>query len=229
MADSFSEARSGLRLLLDAYRYSEELDCDVWEFALEWPFLEKAGLTINQLRWLVIKGLADHARDVTGRNDKSRRFRRGGPLLSHKRTCLVLTARGAAEVPDILQNGVALSADARPAESSSQSVTPSVCPIWDCERQELRFGDLLVKRFKLPSPNQETILMAFEEERWPPRIDDPLPQRPNIDAKKRLHDTIKSLNRHQKHHCVRFMGDGRGTGVRWEPLALPEQTTSQRP
>ena len=60
--------------------------------------------------------------------------------------------------------------------------------------------------------------MAFEEESWPPRIDDPLPPSPNIDSKKRLHDTIKSLNRHQKQRCIRFMGDGRGTGVRWEPI-----------
>jgi hypothetical protein len=63
---------------------------------------------------------------------------------------------------------------------------------------------------------QEAILMAFEEEKWPPRIDDPLPGNADLLPKRRLHDTIKSLNRNQKNCLVRFMGDGTGEGVRWE-------------
>jgi hypothetical protein len=74
----------------------------------------------------------------------------------------------------------------------------------------------LVKQFKLPSPNQEMILMALEEEHWPVRIDDPLPPSKKLDAKQRLHDTIKNLNRNQKQRLIRFMGDGTGQGVRWE-------------
>ena len=58
--------------------------------------------------------------------------------------------------------------------------------------------DLLVKRFKVPAPNQEMILAAFEEESWPVRIDDPLPVHPCLAAKRRLHETITSLNRHQR-------------------------------
>ena len=57
--------------------------------------------------------------------------------------------------------------------------------------------------------------MAFEEESWPPRIDDPLPPHPDLMPKRRLHDTIKSLNRNQKNHVIRFMGDGTGEGIRW--------------
>jgi hypothetical protein len=219
----FSEGESGLRLHWDAYRYAQELDCNVWEFALEWPFLEKSGLTINHLRWLVIKGLADHGRDVTRRHDTSRQFRRGGPLLSHKRTCLVLTDKGAAEITDLMQNGAATSSSTEHHPESYATKNATVIlecerPKWDYDRQELRFDGTLVKQFRLPSPNQETVLAAFEEERWPPRIDDPLPPRTDIDAKKRLHDTIKSLNRRQKHRRIRFMGDGRGIGVRWEPI-----------
>jgi hypothetical protein len=33
-----------------------------------------------------------------------------------------------------------------------------------------------------------------------------------------LHDTITTLNRHQKHRLIRFLGDGSGQGVRWEML-----------
>jgi hypothetical protein len=58
--------------------------------------------------------------------------------------------------------------------------------------------------------------MALEEEGWPPRIDDPLPMVAELDAKQRLHDTIKNLNRHQHRRCLRFFGDGTGQGVCWE-------------
>jgi hypothetical protein len=58
--------------------------------------------------------------------------------------------------------------------------------------------------------------MAFEEEGWPPRIDDPLPPSPEIDAKSRLRYTIKSLNKRQKKQLIHFMGDGSGEGIMWE-------------
>jgi hypothetical protein len=80
-------------------------------------------------------------------------------------------------------------------------------------------GVEIVKEFKLPSPNQETVLMAFEEEGWPPRIDDPLSPLPQLDPRRRLHDTIKALNRKQKQDLIRFMGDGSGEGIRWELTA----------
>ena len=31
-----------------------------------------------------------------------------------------------------------------------------------------------VKQYRVPSPNQEAVLTVFQEEGWPPRIDDPL-------------------------------------------------------
>jgi hypothetical protein len=76
-------------------------------------------------------------------------------------------------------------------------------------------GGKLVKRFRVPSPNQERILAAFEEEGWPPRIDDPLPPHPEQEPKRRLRDTIKSLNRHQINRLLHLTGDGTGQGVRW--------------
>lgn len=77
-------------------------------------------------------------------------------------------------------------------------------------------GGVVVKQFKVPAPNQELILAAFQEEGWPVHIDDPLPPRAEQDTKRRLHETITSLNRHQRVRLVRFMGDGTGQGVRWE-------------
>jgi hypothetical protein len=95
-------------------------------------------------------------------------------------------------------------------------------PRWDYQRQELRLGDAIVKQFKVPAANQERILAAFEEEGWPVRIDDPLPPNAEQNPKRRLHDTINSLNRNQKQHLIRFTGDGSGQGIRWELVADDE-------
>ena len=66
----------------------------------------------------------------------------------------------------------------------------------------------------------------FEEEEWPPRIDHPLPQMPEQDPRRRLHDTIKCLNRNQKHPLIRFHSDGTGEGVVWELVESPVSATS---
>ena len=76
---------------------------------------------------------------------------------------------------------------------------------------------LIVKQFKHEAPNQELLLVSFEELNWEQRIDDPLPRHPGKDPKQRLHDTIKKLNRGQFNPLIRFFGDGTGRGVCWEP------------
>ena len=73
----------------------------------------------------------------------------------------------------------------------------------------------IVKRFKWQAVNQELVLGAFQEDGWPAVIDDPLPPKPEQDSKRRLHDTIKALNRNQLHKAIRFHGNGTGEGIRW--------------
>jgi hypothetical protein len=89
-------------------------------------------------------------------------------------------------------------------------------PTWDRDLQQLRLGNVIVKQFKVPAANQEAILAAFQEEDWPVRIDDPLSPKSDQDPKRRLHDTINSLNRNRRRPLLRFVGDGSGQGVRWE-------------
>ena len=74
----------------------------------------------------------------------------------------------------------------------------------------------MVKCFRVPAPNQEMVLTAFEEEGWPYRVYDPLPPEEGKDAKQRLHETIKALNGHRLARIIRFHGDGTGEGVFWE-------------
>ncbi len=95
-------------------------------------------------------------------------------------------------------------------------------PVWDRDRRELRLDDVLVKRFKWPATNQERILNAFQDNGWPRKISDPLDVDPKICPKRRLHDTIKCLNRKQLCGAIKFRGDGTGQGVLLEINLVPE-------
>lgn len=89
-------------------------------------------------------------------------------------------------------------------------------PRWDRELRELPVGRKPVKRFKLPAPNQTAILTGFQEEGWPPRIDDPLVPHAECHPKRCLAETIKSLNRRHCNQVIHVVGDGTRIGVRWE-------------
>lgn len=88
-------------------------------------------------------------------------------------------------------------------------------PFFNAELRELWLGGVLVKRLDCRAVNQILVLTVFQEEGWPPRIDDPLPPR-GTDAKARLRDTIYSLNGGHRGELIRFFCDGAGHGVRWE-------------
>ncbi len=104
-------------------------------------------------------------------------------------------------------------------EEYSKPVLEASKPHWDCDRHELIVSGSVVKRFRWPAANQETILGVFEEEHWPSRIDDPLPRTNGLDPKRRLADTIKCLNRNQHSNLLKFRGDGTGEGVLWDILS----------
>jgi hypothetical protein len=91
-------------------------------------------------------------------------------------------------------------------------------PAWEARRRELRVGELLVKRFRVPAGNQEIVLSAFEEEGWPAYIDDPLPMKSEIVPKRRLHNVINRLNGSQLAPVLRFHGNGHGDAVGWQLL-----------
>ena len=80
----------------------------------------------------------------------------------------------------------------------------------------LSLDGTVVKRFRVPAPNQELILSVFEEERWPERLDDPLPASGGVDPRTRLHDAVNRLNRAQTNPLLRFHGNGTGTGISWK-------------
>jgi len=233
---------SALALLHDASSCAADVGADVWQFSVEISALLRAGLSTSACRWLIAKGLAKHACETTTNNGDRRIFQLCANLALPKRTCFVITDRGIVCANELLRSGAKRHAGEHRVPASVPTVRPSsdngesqpATPTWDSDRQQLRVGRIVVKEFKVPAANQEAILAAFEEEGWVPRIDDPLTPKLNQDSKRRLHDTINSLNRNQKRSLLRFLGDGKGEGIRWEfsHRATPEramETFAARP
>jgi hypothetical protein len=232
------EIRSSVRLhavfreFLRAFEYAQDLRTNIWDFAVELSWLRRLKVTNSDLRWLVGARLVDHAIETTSSGDADRSFKSSSRLLFTKRTCFVLTSKGAV-LSRSLWGADEERIERRPApfrpDPTLLSIAPSpecVTPKWDRDRQELRVGARVVKRFRVPAASQEAILAAFEEESWPPRIDDPLPPRSDQSPKRRLQETIKSLNRNQRHSLIRFSGDGNAQGVLWELIDAHDWRTS---
>jgi hypothetical protein len=107
-------------------------------------------------------------------------------------------------------------ADLHSPNGYAATQSAAVTPHWDPATHVLRIGGRVVKQYRVPSSTQEVILAAFQEEGWPPQIDDPLPPIHDGCPKDRLRDTIRHLNSNQKNHLIRFRGDGTGQGILWE-------------
>lgn len=228
LTDSFSQAfRSGVAHLLRAGEYANDAGVDVWQFAVEVDRLTGCGVTISDLRWLVAKGFAIHRHEKTASTGGQRLFEPRDGLGFSRESAMVLTADGAAfaqsfqssDVPDQRPD----SEIAQPSESSGVSVKP----VWTSSRRELLVMGLVVKTFRVPARNQELILAAFQEERWPACILDPLPPTESITSAKRMQNAICRLNGKQTNKLVRFSANGNGTGICWELLTDPASNMTQ--
>lgn len=112
---------------------------------------------------------------------------------------------------------------ARPSFSTDQRQRV----FYDAELFELWVHGKLVKRLDVRAVNQTAILIAFQEENWPPRIDDPL--HPNGgDRKARLRSTVHCLNRGRNPPRIHFFADGTGHGIRWELISPPQNAAPKR-
>jgi hypothetical protein len=224
--------RAGLAVLWRAYICAQDTGSNVWDLPVPVTRLYEAGMAAVDLRWMVAKGFAHHSEETTGSGDVRRSFRHGDGLFFNNRSYLILTPGGVAlaertfhadRSPNPLLSALALDAArfATKRDLIADQKTPVLKPRWDVIRRELSLAGSIVKRFRVPARNQETILAVFEEEEWVAHIHDPLPVTRNIDAPTRLHDAINRLNRCQINPLVRFHGDGKGTGIFWEFCGQP--------
>jgi hypothetical protein len=116
-----------------------------------------------------------------------------------------------------------------PSSPSPREHRVEEAPIWDAARRRLSLAGRVVKQFRQPAVSQERILDAFQEDGWPPRIDDPLPPNGSTQTPQdRLHDAIKALNAHQLEAHIHFYRDGTGHGVGWELPPRPKRRPRKR-
>lgn len=230
---------SVLPLFLQAHDYAHGLGRDVWDFALELGQLMGSGLTRNDIRWLICKGYVEHSQEIMAKNKATRTFAACSGLRFTQHSCFVLTQQGMLLARRLVAYGM-LGRDCglldqysnpphdEPPTSSRRSDNSGVKklleeghhrqrrPTWNEVRRELKVNGILVKRFRVPAPNQQLVLAVFQESDWFEHVDDPLPPSLDVDPKVRLHSTINGLNRNQKNPLVRFHGNGSGDGIYWQ-------------
>ena len=210
---------TALLQLLRARECARACQRPIWDFAVEISELRAAGLTITDLRCLACQGYMQHAAERTRPGMDARVFGRPGTLTFSRKTCFVLTGEGAAVAAALLPRAAAEQSAGLDGTALLNLAGPGVQarPTWHNKLRELRVTGLLVKAFRRPASSQELILAAFEEERWPTRIDSPIsPRGPDDDVRERLHQGVVRLNQNQVNELLRFRMDGGGKGVRWE-------------
>ena len=208
--------------LQQAHEYASRLSRDRWEFAVELEYLVTLGATVSDLRFLAINGYVESAREITQPGDPARRYEASRNLAFDQASCFVVTEAGLALLKACESrhavSSICLCGGTNRVEPSN-GIAPaneSLLPHWDADSRSLTLGDQVVRRYCMPSPNQQAILTAFQESGWSRSVDDPLPYLPLRQAKDRLHATIRCLNANQENRLLRFRGDGTGQAVLWE-------------
>jgi hypothetical protein len=210
--------QKALGILLEGYEYTQDLHTSPWEFAVEITVLLAAECTLNTLRWLVRRGYVEHAvvnaEGAPTRREGQANTGRGFP----EETCFMLTELGASVARSTCPRAYPGSASG--PNGQGRVVAQQEVPVWDSPHGELQFRGRLVRRFRNAASDQRAVLDAFQSHDWPEWLKDPLP-RPEgrrLNPKRRLHDTIKNLNRGHKTRCLHFYGADAGRAVGWERL-----------
>jgi hypothetical protein len=102
-----------------------------------------------------------------------------------------------------------LPAVASPGTTQTKSPGPNI-PFWNADLCELHYNGQVVRDIRRTAVKPIRLLEAFQEERWPRRIFNPLP--PTAD----LREAVRTLN--AKLTLIKFECDGSGEGITWRPL-----------
>lgn len=178
--------------------------------------LRSKGVSDELLLWMLFQAHIDHwTASVNATTHDETNGMNGGARIGATSTFSLTTA--GESFADMLLALSLLPADHEEfQEAWSLLQLGQLVPHFDVDQRIFTWGRHLIKQFRQPSPNQEMLLRSAEELLWPEWMDDPLPGNGNIQAKVRLHDTIKDLNRRQRSALVHFKGDGSGERIGWE-------------
>jgi hypothetical protein len=175
------------------WQETQVVPCDPWAFALTVETLARAGITNDDISWLVETNVLD-------KRHPARIGRPNGHGHSANRdpTLVMLTKTG--------------------ATLFEQHCLQSFKPHWDPQRRVLSVEGHAIKIYRQPSENQELVLTAFQEDDWIGQIDDPLPRAKGSfeeRAKARLRKTVEHLNRAQRLPTLYFSVASNSQSVRW--------------
>ncbi|HLJ11470.1 MAG TPA: hypothetical protein VKU82_09785, partial [Planctomycetaceae bacterium] len=190
---------AGLALLLDAYDSALDVNGERWDFAVEISLLLRAGISGNALRWLICKGFAEHGVELLPRDgNAARRIRPVKWLKFEQKSRVVLSKAGAEFVRPLCRKSAAdtcASLESAGISDRSPGTATSLVPVWDADRRILALRGEIILRLSRRAKNLVLIVQAFQDDHWPPRIDDPLPGVIGREAKSRLRGAIEKLNR----------------------------------
>jgi hypothetical protein len=96
MSEREIEQRIGplLATLLQSAQYARIVGRSTWEFAVEIASLRTGGITSSDLRFVLSRGYAEHAIEVTKPSSRKRLFREMHNLALPDKSCFVLTELG---------------------------------------------------------------------------------------------------------------------------------------
>jgi hypothetical protein len=174
------------------------------------------GVGDDVLLWMQYQGHVEQVERRRGRGRARPKWTLRGTTRIDEKSWFALTPLGEAFADLFLAWVVAPADDAEFERARAMMRVGRLAPHYDRLGRVFVWGRHVVKQFRQPSLNQELILSAAEELRWPTWFDDPLPKRSGRDPKARLHDTIKDLNRRQQGRLIHFKGDGSGERLGWE-------------
>ena len=100
-----SRMHGALVLMADAFLYAEDLGCALWHFGVSIQELRSAGVSDNDLRWLIGKGHVEHSDEVTETDEEVRSFLPASGAVFSERACFILTERGQAFARDARRGG----------------------------------------------------------------------------------------------------------------------------
>jgi hypothetical protein len=214
----YADVPKALGILFEAFREAQDTNQTPWEYAMELRFFVNAGVPTSTLRWLMDKGIFEHAYEqVRGHSDR-RRFRR---VISHvfkENSCFVLKAEAVGKVREAL-----LEASIGPVEiggpaGQRDNCFPFEVPVWNKVSGQLWYENDLVKEVTGTALNQRSALEACHENCWRQPVPSPFRGSNNICLSEPLHNTLERLNGKQINRRLYFFRDGTGKGFRWKPL-----------
>jgi hypothetical protein len=232
MADlPLEELRAGLAVLLEAFEFARATSSNAWDFAVERSVLSNAGMSVNELRWLLASRFAEHGIDLTPSDTERRPIRITKSFRFLDDSCFILTVAGVDHARSLCRDPAQLDPgkpNHQPSDASGKSIPQAGKPHWDRNSSRLIYEGIVCVILNRAAENLEAVLDAFEASGWAPQIHDPFPAGKPGNRKRRLHNTINALNRCQSTPRIHFASADSGRAIRWTLIPLPPPAETVR-